>query len=735
MVQVTQIQTPVDANDQNYQAWHSSLLPNKSDIESELWTNLTQLLQSVSMPSQQNKLGLFKQSFEMANILFALNASSSTLVAATLYPFVEQQLIPIEKITDTCGDKVAKRIAGITSMNAIRALQPNYVGNNDVAHIDNLRKMLLTMVDDVQVVLIKLAERLFFLRQAVLVTTKKSSIQIAHEISDIYAPLANRLGVGQIKWEMEDLSFRILKNTEYKMIAKSLAEKRSAREVYVTKVLETIRDALGLINIEGDLQGRAKHIYSIWKKMQRKQIGFEDIYDMRAVRVLVPKIQDCYSVLGVVHGLWKHIPKEFDDYIATPKENGYRSLHTAVIGPEGKTLEIQIRTTEMHQESELGVAAHWKYKEGKTATDSYESKITWLRQLLEWQDEVTEVADIAEEFRNQVIEERIYIFTPQGKLIDLPRGSTAIDFAYRVHTEVGHRCRGAKVNGRIISLSQTLQTGQKVEILTAKNGEPSRDWLSEHHGYVKSSRARHKISQWFRHQDKDKNAAAGKHLLDKELSRQSLHVLDFNKLSQHFNYNKQEELFAGIGVGDNGLNQVINAIRLLQNEPKPSNQNNLVPKKAKITKRTASSDILVEGVGNLLTRTAGCCKPVPGDEIVGYVSQGRGIMIHRSDCGYLKSSQKKSPKNILAVEWTHSLNENYLVDLLIKAYDRQGLLGDVTTVVADEKLSVTSVKMQVNKKRLMINIHLQLEVPSAEMISRVMSKIEHLPTVISVHRK
>lgn len=738
MVQVHNIQTPVDINDQHFTAWSESLLPESSKFRDDLWSKAVSLLKNLEVSTNEKSLviePLYKQSFEMANILSGLKVNNSTLIAAVLYPFLDHKLIEIEQVHEKCSPRIATQLKGVMAMDAIRSLQSDQTNNNDVSHIDNLRKMLLVMVDDVRVVLIKLAERLYLLRSAVK-SKCDERFKLAEEVSDVYAPLANRLGVGQLKWEMEDLAFRILNNDDYIQIAKSLDEKRVAREDYVVEVLQAIQNSLNELKIEADLEGRAKHIFSIWKKMQRKQVGFEEIYDVRAVRVLVPKIQDCYSVLGIVHGLWKHIPKEFDDYVATPKENGYRSLHTAVIGPEGKTLEIQIRTFEMHQESELGVAAHWKYKEGKSApADGYEAKISWLRSLLEWQDEVTESADIVEEFRNQVREERVYVFTPQGKLIDLPHGSTALDFAYRVHTEVGHRCRGAKVNGRIITLTQPLETGQKVEILTNKVSAPSRDWLSEHHGYLRSSRARHKVQQWFRHQDKDKNAAAGRSILEKELQKQSLQAVDYLKLAKQFNFNKEEELFAAIGIGDKGPHQVINAIRLMQENIAPVNRDTVIKKKPKLTKRSASSDILVEGVGNLLTRMAGCCKPVPGDDIAGYVTQSRGIMIHRDDCRYLLASQLKSPEKILGVEWSGSVNDKYLIDLLIKAYDRKGLLGDVTTLMADEKVSVTSLNTHINQKRLMVNIHIQIEVPSNDVASRVMSKLEQLATIVSVQRK
>ncbi|TQV71576.1 GTP diphosphokinase [Aliikangiella marina] len=735
MVKVYQIETPKDVFDERFDAWYAPLVSDNESTQHELAEKVVLVLKKIDPEATEAYRHLFTLSFEMANILASLKVNTATLLAALLYPFIDSNVIDLETVQQKCGQSIANQLKGVATMDAIRSLQNDFSENNDANQIDNLRRMLLAMVDDVRVVLIKLAERLCLLRYANNLP-KTEQLQLANEITDVYAPLANRLGVGQVKWEMEDLAFRILHHDDYVKIAKSLDEKRAAREVYVKKVLSLIGDALKKINVEADLQGRAKHIYSIWKKMQRKQVGFEEIYDVRAVRVLVPEISDCYSVLGVVHGLWKHIPKEFDDYVATPKENGYRSLHTAVVGPEGKTLEIQIRTHQMHQESELGVAAHWKYKEGKTtASDGYEAKIAWLRQLLEWQDELTESADLVNEFRNQVLEERIYVFTPQGRLIDLPTGSTPVDFAYRVHTDVGHRCRGAKVNGRITPLSQPLETGQRVEILTNKTGGPSRDWLSDHHGYVKSSRARSKIHQWFRHQDKDKNIAAGKTILEKELQKHNFKNVDIEKVAKHFNYNKDDELYAGIGAGDKGIHQVLNVVRAFEEKHAPINRDTVIKKKAKVTKRTASSDILVEGVGNLLTRMAGCCKPVPGDEIRGFVSQGRGIMIHRADCSYLLRAQNKSPEKVLQVNWSNAVNENYLIDLQIKAYDRKGLLGDITTLMAEEKVSVTALNTHVNKKHLMVSIKLQIEVPSISVVSKIMSKIEKLPTIVSVQRQ
>jgi len=734
MVQVLKIAQPKDLNHASFIQWCEQLVYEPSLFDQKLFENAAKLVDQKATKESSVLSRLIDQSFEIAVIVSELRVDSTTLVSAMLYPFVYSSELSLEDVSEFCSAQVSEKIRGIITMDGVRGLQANQSVGNDSIQIDNLRKMLLVMVDDVTVVLIKLAERLYQLRTAKSKTIDER-VRVAQEVKDVYAPLANRLGVGHIKWEMEDLAFRFLNQESYLNIAKHLDEKRVAREAYVAKVLKTIEKALDELDIKAELMGRAKHIYSIWKKMLRKQVGFEEIYDVRAVRVLVPKIQDCYSALGVVHGLWKHIPKEFDDYIATPKENGYRSLHTAVIGPEGKTLEIQIRTHRMHQESELGVAAHWKYKEGaRTTGGGYEAKIAWLRQLLEWQDEVVDSKQLAEEFKSQMFDERIYVFTPLGKLIDLPRGSTALDFAYRVHTDVGHRCRGAKANGKIINLTQALETGQKVEILTTKNGEPSRDWLSEQRGYIKSSRARHKVQQWFKHQDKDKNIAAGKSLLEKELKKNAVVFDEYTKLAKHFNFNTNDELFAAIGAGDKGVHQVMNAIRNFEPTPDVVTRETILKRKPKLEKRSSSSDVLVEGVGNLLTRMAACCKPIPGDDISGYVTLGRGIMIHRSDCRYLLSSKKKSPEKVLKVSWTNQVNQRYLIDLVITAYDRKGLLSDVTALLSKEKVSVTSLNTKVNQKQLQVKIYIQVEIGNLASVSRLINLIEQVSNIISVNR-
>jgi len=533
---------------------------------------------------------------------------------------------------------------------------------------------------------------------------------------------------------MEDLAFRYLEPANYKKIAKSLDERRVDRDRYVNRVLKLINDECDKFGIkDAELMGRAKHIYSIWRKMQRKNVTFEEIYDVRAVRILVDEVPECYAALGIVHGLWKHIPKEFDDYIATPKENGYRSLHTAVIGPEGKTLEIQIRTKAMHQESELGVAAHWKYKEGgKSHESSFEAKIAWLRQLLEWQEEVADANEFLEEFRNEVVEDRIYVFTPLGKVIDLPMGSTPIDFAYHVHTDVGHNTRGAKVNGRIVPLTYQLKTGEQVEILTTKNGNPSRDWLNPHNGYIRSSRARSKIHQWFRHQDKDKNAAAGRTILEKDLQRHGYEKVNLEKIAQKFNLHHAEDLHAAIGAGDLGMTQVLNSIRATIGEAKKQQKPEFTTQHKDKSHNT--DGIQIEGVGNLLTKIGGCCRPVPGDDITGYITIGRGVVVHRKDCNYILKAMESKPERLIEVSWGSGRSDIYDVDIKIIAFDRKGLLKDITTILANEKISVEHLNTGVNRKNQTSVITARLNVENTDKLSRVLAQVGQVPNVIEVKR-
>lgn len=681
-------------------------------------------------------LSCFEQGLAVAEILASLNLDTNTLTAAVISPSVQFGELSLEHVEELLSKPVAELVAGALRMEAIRSLQDSKNdGKLTTSQGDNLRKMLIAMVDDTRIVLLKLAERIYLLR-AIKDKPRDVQLHVASETREIFAPLANRLGIGQLKWELEDLSFRYLNASEYKDIASHLHEKRLDREQYIKRVVQTLESELQKAGINGEVSGRVKHIYSIWRKMTRKGVGFEEIYDVRAVRILVPEIRDCYAALGIVHSCWQHIPKEFDDYIATPKENGYRSLHTAVIGPEGKALEVQIRTHQMHQESELGVAAHWRYKEGAgvTAPSTQDSKIAWLRQLVEWQEEVADSNALLDEFRHEVVDDRVYVFTPDGNIIDLPAGATPVDFAYHVHTSVGHRCRGAKVNGRIVPLTYQLQTGEQVQILTAKEGKPSLDWLSPHLGYVHSHRARSKIQNFFRQQNREQNVQEGKENFERELSRHGLSKVDLLPIAQRFNLHSVEDLYGNIGAGDIGLVQATNAALALY-LPKQEESESLAPVLRSTTSPEKVGGISVLGVDNLLTHTAGCCRPVPGDQVIGYITQGRGISIHRADCAHILRAHEERPERLVEIDWSADKASLYVVDLLIEATDRQGLLRDVTTLVANERINVSGMSTTTNKKTQISTLGLQVEVRDALSLSRLVAQLAKLPGVMSVQRR
>lgn len=680
----------------------------------------------------------FQTGLEIAEILADLKLDQDSLVAAVIYRAVREGKTSLKDVQDRFGAVVSKLIEGVLRMAAISAsINPResvVVGSQ--AQVENLRKMLVAMVDDVRVALIKLAERTCAIR-AVKEADDEKRHRVAREVFDIYAPLAHRLGIGHIKWELEDLSFRYLEPDQYKQIAKLLHERRLDREQYIADVMQQLRDELTATGIKPDISGRAKHIYSIWRKMQRKGLQFSQIYDVRAVRILVPEVRDCYTALGIVHTLWRHIPKEFDDYIANPKENGYRSLHTAVIGPDGKVLEVQIRTQTMHEEAELGVCAHWKYKgtDVKGRSDHYEEKMAWLRQVLEWHEELGDIGGLAEQLKVDIEPDRVYVFTPDGHAIDLPKGATPLDFAYRVHTQVGHNCRGAKINGRIVPLTYSLHTGEQVEIITSKNGAPSRDWLNPNLGYITTSRARAKIVHWFKLQDREQNVAAGKAMLERDLGRLALPAVDFTKLAEKCNLKSAEDLYAALGAGDLRLAHAVNLAQQQVEPERGSEQLELIPRRAPSHPRPGRrGDIQIEGVGNLLTQMAGCCQPLPGDPIVGYITVGRGVSIHRQDCASVLQLAGREPERIIQVNWGPVPVQTYPVDVVIKAYDRSGLLRDVTQVLLNERLNVLAVNTRSNKDDNTASMLLTIEIPGLDALARLLARISQLPNIIEVRR-
>ncbi|MCU1716745.1 GTP diphosphokinase [Pseudomonas sp. 5P_3.1_Bac2] len=680
----------------------------------------------------------FRAGLEIAEILADLKLDQESLVAAITYRCVREGKVPLSAVHQRFGPVVAKLVDGVLRMAAISAsLNPRdslVLGSQ--AQVENLRKMLVAMVDDVRVALIKLAERTCAIR-AVKEASEEKRQRVAREVFDIYAPLAHRLGIGHIKWELEDLSFRYLEPEQYKQIAKLLHERRLDREQYINEVMSQLRTELEDTGIKADISGRAKHIYSIWRKMQRKGLQFSQIYDVRAVRVLVPQVRDCYTALGIVHTLWRHIPKEFDDYIANPKENGYRSLHTAVLGPEGKVLEVQIRTQSMHEEAELGVCAHWRYKgtDVKSGSNHYEEKISWLRQVLEWHEELGDIGGLAEQLRVDIEPDRVYVFTPDGHAIDLPKGATPLDFAYRVHTEIGHNCRGAKINGRIVPLNYSLQTGEQVEIITGKQGVPSRDWLNPNLGYITTSRARAKIIHWFKLQDRDHNILIGKNLLERELNRLALVGVDVQKLAEKANVKTPDDLYAALGAGDLRQVHVINLAQQLVEPDRVSEQLELIPRKAQGYRPGKRGDIQIQGVGNLLTQMAGCCQPLPGDPIVGYITLGRGVSIHRQDCASVLQLGSREPERIIQVSWGPVPVQTYPVDILIRAYDRSGLLRDVTQVLLNERLNVLAVNTSSNKEDNTATMALTVEIPGLDALGRLLGRIAQLPNIIEARRQ
>ena len=669
----------------------------------------------------------------VADILNGLNLDHETLAAAILHDVVVDTPVTLKDIEADFGSSIARLVKGVTRVDRIgefRGVEKS--GHSDRSQAENLRKLLLAMAEDVRVVLIKLADRLHNMRTLQDLGAEYQQ-QIAAETLDIYAPLANRLGIWQIKWELEDLALRYLEPAAYQELATQLDEKRSGREAYIRDVIELLTAELDAAGIQAKISGRPKHIYSIYRKMQHKNVDFTQIFDMRAVRVIVTGEKDCYAVLGIVHGLWRHIPREFDDYIANPKENRYRSLHTAVIGPAGRTLEVQIRTEEMHRHAELGVAAHWRYKEGGTAGGDYEEKIAWLRQLLEWQGEERNASDFVDRFKSEAFHDRVYVLTPQGRIIDLPRGATPLDFAYAVHSEVGHRCRGAKVNGRIVPLTYLLNNGEQIEILTTKQGAPSRDWLNAHLGYLKTSRAKSRVRQWFKRQDYRHNVAAGRGILDRELHRLGISGLSADKLADRFGQRHSDDFFAVLGRGDINSGQLAGAI------------NELVPRRDKVVasrshgarkkRATAPDGISIFGVGNLMTTLARCCHPVPNDPIVGYITRGRGVTIHRRDCGNVLRLQGEDQERLIEVEWGSGSEQGYLTDISVEAYDRPGLLRDITAVLANEKINLNGVSTATDASDGIARMSLALEITDIAQLSRVLTLILQLPNVVEARRK
>ena len=687
----------------------------------------------------------------VAIILAELHVQPAVVIAGLLHDTVEDTPVTLDDISREFGEEIRRMVDGVTKLTHLprvsRADQHEaqifeQIAQNPESEDDSLldsplardrrrdlanetlRKTFLAMGEDIRVILIKLADRLHNMRTLGYMPEKKRK-RIAQETLDIFAPLANRLGIWQLKWELEDLGFRYTNPEKYKEIAQNLSETRLERERQMEEIINRLRKVLSDVGVKAEITGRSKHIYSIYRKMVEKNKPFELVRDLRGVRLIVKDIPSCYAALGVIHTNWRPIPNEFDDYIAAPKDNFYQSLHTAILYDDGKPLEVQIRTPEMDENAEYGIAAHWKYKEKGPRDEIYEQRINWLKKLMEWRQEVEDANEFVDGMKTDVFQDRVYIFTPRGDIIDLPAGSTPIDFAYNVHTEIGHRCRGAKVNGKLVSLDHILKTGDQVEILAAKQGGPSRDWLNSNLGLVKTQRARSKIRQWFKHQNREQNLSQGKEILDKELRRLGLTDFNLEKLATSFDFRNLDDLYVAVGCGDISIGHIINLLSDVESTP----VDEVLVKPGGPTRDLTGKEVSVLGLKNILTTYAKCCKPVPGDDIIGYITRGRGATIHRQDCPNIL--RIKDRDRLVRVSWGEP-QLTFPVEIQIKAYDRQGLMGDISSLLTNENINVKDIKININHNLAFLD--LVVEISDIAQLARVLTKIENLPNVMEAHR-
>jgi GTP pyrophosphokinase len=664
-----------------------------------------------------------------AGILASLRVGGEAVAATLLLGAPMAARAQREALHAAFGPAVVSLVDGVASMAQIQALRTRNVSDpktgDRAAQLEALRKMFLAMAQDVRVVLIKLADQVQWLRELASKEDAGAREDAARETLELFSPLANRLGVWQLKWELEDLAFRCLEPQTYRNLARQLDEKRKDRETYIGEVIRLLRMELEAAGIAAEVSGRPKHIYSIWRKMQRKGVGLEDLFDVRAVRVMVESVKDCYAVLGVVHNLWTPIPREFDDYIARPKANEYRSLHTAVVGPDGKVLEIQVRTHEMHQHAELGIAAHWRYKEAVKGDRGLDDKIAWLRNVLEWKDELADAAELAEFFKTDLFQDMVYVVTPQGRVVDLPRGSTPVDFAYHLHSELGHHCRGAKVNGQIVPLTYALSNGQRVEIIAAKEGGPSRDWLNPALGYIKTNRARAKVRQWFNSRQLDEAMAQGRAVLEKDLQRLGKTGQNLEELASRMEFAGVNELFAALGRGEVTPRQVHSAVlgEDMHEDKLPAHATSPSP-------ASAPSGILIVGVDKLLTVLARCCKPAPPDKIVGFVTRGRGVTVHRADC---HNVARLPQERLIAADWGKTGASKFPVDIEVIAGGHPATMRDILDVFTREKVRVTSSAS--NSQDLGAKMAFTLEVEGLPQLTRLLASVRDLSGVESARRK
>ncbi|HEX9680745.1 MAG TPA: bifunctional (p)ppGpp synthetase/guanosine-3',5'-bis(diphosphate) 3'-pyrophosphohydrolase [Anaerolineales bacterium] len=670
-----------------------------------------------------------QHSLAVAAILAELGAPLAVLIAGLLHDTVEDTPLTLPQIRQEFGEEVAKLVDGVTKLTQLPRVSRvdgdgrDGSGRSELAK-ETLRKTFLAMGDDVRVVVIKLADRLHNMRTLSHLPEAKRK-RIAQETLEIFAPLANRLGIWQMKWELEDLGFRYVYSDKYKEIAGSIAERRVDRERELKNICRDVQKILAEAGITAEVKGRPKHLFSIYRKMERKEVPFDRVYDVRGVRIVVDSDSACYLALGVIHNHWNPVPGTFDDYIATPKDNFYQSLHTAVIYDDGKTLEVQIRTPEMNRNAEFGIAAHWRYKEGKQRDQAFEQRITWLRRLMEWRQDVDDAGDFVDAMKTDVFDDRVYAFTPRGDIIDLPAGSTPIDFAYHIHTDIGHRCRGAKVDGKLVTLDYRLKTGESVEILTAKRGGPSRDWLNPSLEMVRSQRARSKIRQWFKREDREQNIAHGRLLLDRELRRLGLEGVSFDQIAHEQGFAHVDDLLAGLGDGDIGLSKIVTTlVGRVDHGLAPE-----LPSAPSAPRPVSGDEVTILGVGGLLTHLARCCKPVPGDPIIGFITRGRGATIHRQDCP--NALRIKEKERFVQVSWGQP-RQTYPVMVQIRAYDRDGLLRDVSTLVTNEGISMSSI--HVSTKDSLAVFDMEMGITDITQLSRVLNRLEALPNVLEARR-
>jgi GTP pyrophosphokinase len=675
------------------------------------------------------------RSADLLAVLAQLQADEDVLLAGTLVPLLTGGLVDEARALATFGEpavKLARELERVGDSGIPSGWNPGEHLRAEQA--EGLRKLLLALASDVRLVLIRLALQLVRLR-AMKSATDDELRRAALETREIYAPLANRLGIWQLKWELEDLAFRFSDPAEYKRIAGWLKVKRVEREQYIEDVKRLLGGELDKLDIPGEITGRPKHLYSIWRKMQRKSLRFEQVMDVLAVRVIVDDVAQCYAALGIVHGLWPYIPGEFDDYIATPKDNNYRSLHTAVIGPGRLPLEVQIRTREMHEHAELGVAAHWQYKEGRKAEASFQQKIIWLRQLLEPTARDGVEPDLLASLQAEVFEDRVYALSPKGEVVDLPKGATPLDFAYHVHTDLGHRCRGARVNGRMVSLNHVLANGDTVEIITAKHPHPSRDWLVPQLGFLASPRNRAKVRAWFRKQDEVQNRDQGRQMLERELERLGVRAPPLPEILSELGLPNADALYLGLGEGDITLAQVAGAVhrRLHEQEARSAPR---LPTALSKPVDTHSKGMVIDGVGDLMSTMARCCRPVPPEEILGYITLGRGVSIHKATCANLLRLREAHPQRVLAVDWGRPSDERtFPVTIEIEAFDRRGLVRDISGVLADERISIETMNTRTDAAENTATIDVTAKVHGLDELSRLLARFAMLPNVIAARRR